>query len=147
MLPQPIKEHIMQNHNASSDALERFEAIIAIVSHDDVAVSLLDKLMDSAERYFGKVCEMERGLKIARLRMEGEELRERTEHLDKSRRYAHEALISNLHIFNRYILKEFTGDIPFGGIYSKAPESIRDRVAIADWSGELLTALYMNRKR
>ena len=67
--------------------------------------------------------------------------------LDKVRRYAHDALISDLHIFNRYIIKEYQDDVPVGGIFSKNPDAIRDRIAVADWAGELLAAVYQNRKR
>ena len=89
---------------------------------------------------------MESQLKTARLRLEGEDLRELTEVLDKNRKLAHEALISDLHIFNRYLLKNYE-DAPIGGLYSKSPDSIRDRVAIADWAGELLAALFNERRR
>ncbi len=146
-IPQPAKEFIMTHFNANLSALDRLEIVVRTIKDDEVACSLLEKLLSSAEGYFCRVFEMETKMKMARLRMEAEELREFTENLDKNRRYAHEALISDLHIFNRYAIKEFGEDIPVGGIYSKSPESIRDRIAIADWAGELLTAVYKNRKR
>ena len=133
--------------NPDLTALERLEMIIRLVHQDEVAVSLLEKLLESAERYFCKVVEMESRLKIARLRQEDQELRDLTEVLDNTRHMAHEALISNLHIFNRYALKEFGEDIPVGGLFNKDPEAIRDRIAVADWSGELLAALYKERRR
>lgn len=146
-IQQPAKEFIMNHFNPDLSALDRLEIVIRTISGDEVACSLLEKLLASAEAYFCKVFEMETRLKMARLRIEGAELRELTENLDKNRRYAHEALISDLHIFNRYAIREFSEDIPVGGIYSKQPESIRDRIAIADWAGELLAAVYQNRKR
>lgn len=131
----------------SLTALERFEIIVRIISDNEVANTILEKLLNSAESYFCKVFDMESRLKMARLRLDGEELRDLTEDLNKNRRYAHEALISDLHIFNRYIIKEFGNDVPVGGIFSKDPEAISDRIAVADWAGELLTAVYQNRKR
>lgn len=147
MLPENIKGYVMEHHHADLTALERFDLIVKIISSDEIACSLIDKLLNAAERYFCKVFEMESRLKIARLRLDGEELRDLTENMDKNRRYAHEALIADLHIFNRYILKEFAGEVPVGGIFSKSPEAIHDRYAVADWAGDLLTSVYQNRKR
>jgi len=147
MLPENFKEYVVTYHNADMTALDRFEMIVRIVSDDEIACSLLEKLLSAAERYFCKVFEMETKLKIVRLRVDGDELRELTENLDKNRTYAHEALIADLHIFNRYILKEFGEDIPVGGIFNREPDLIHNRVAVADWAGDLLTAIYQNRKR
>lgn len=141
-----IKEYVRMHFNPDLSAMDRLNIISRLVSQDEVAVSLLEKLLSTAEAYFGKVVLMESQLKTARLRLEGEDLRELTEVLDKNRKLAHEALISDLHIFNRYLLKNYE-DAPIGGLYSKSPESIRDRVAIADWAGELLAALFNERRR
>ena len=88
----------MTYHNADMTALDRFEMVVRIIAENEVACSLMEKLLSAAERYFCKVFEMETRLKIARLRVDGNELRELTENLDKNRMYAHEALISDLHI-------------------------------------------------
>ena len=128
-----------------SAALARYEEVCAIIKGEEVALSLLDKLLESGEAYFVSVTTMERKMKSIRFRYEGEDLRERITSLDLNRKIAHDALLSNLHIFNRYFIKEF--DAPVGGVYSEDPESIRDRVAVADWLGHLLTALYEARKR
>jgi len=146
MLPENIKEYIMTYHNADMTALDRFEMVVRIIAENEVACSLMEKLLSAAERYFCKVFEMETKLKIARLRVGGNELRELTENLDKNRMYAHEALISDLHIFNRYVMKEFVDEMPVGGIFNREPELIHNRVAVADWAGDLLTAVYQNRK-
>jgi hypothetical protein len=128
-------------------ALDRFEMVVRVIAENEVACSLMEKLLSAAERYFCKVFEMETKLKIARLRVDGNELRELTENLDKNRTYAHEALISDLHIFNRYVMKEFADELPVGGIFNREPELIHNRVAVADWAGDLLSAVYQNRKR
>lgn len=140
-------DYVMSNFNISLSPLERLEIIVRIISSDAVACSLLEKLLSSAEAYFSKVCEMETRLKITRLRLGGEELHELTETLGKNRHYAHEALISDLHIFNCFIVREYGDDVPVGGIFNKETDAIRDRTAVADWAGELLKAVYQNRKR
>lgn len=141
------RDYAMAHFNADLSALDRLDIVVRIITDDEVACSLLEKLLSSAEAYFCRVCEMETRLRVARRRKKGEELRQYTENLDKNRRDAHDAHISDLHIFNRYIVREYEGEIPVGGIFSKDPEAIRNRVAVADWAGELLTAVYQNRKR
>ena len=147
MAPDNIKEQIMSHNTPSLAALKRFEQVVQIVSDDEIALSLLEKLLDKAEGYFCKVFEMETRLKLARFRMESDEFRSFATNLDQNRRLGHEALMADLHIFNRYVLKEFKEIMPIGGIYSKDPETIRDRVAVGDWAGELLSAIYQNRPR
>jgi len=137
----------MTNNPPGHPALERLDEIIRLSADDEVTCSLLEKLLASAETFFCTVIAMETRLKVARLRLDVEELRVLHNHLVDNRRRAHEALIADLHIFNRYVLKEFGNGIPTGGIYSKSQESIENPDAIADWAGELLTAIYQNRRR
>lgn len=139
----------LENHYSGKgkETVVRFERIVRLVSDDDIAISLIEKLVESAQRYFTAVTTMEAKLKAARFRMEGDEIRELTETLDRNRHLAHNALLDNLRIANRYILKEFGEEVPVGGLYSKSPESIQDRAAVGDWAGELLYALYSARKR
>lgn len=150
-MEESINRHLAAHHSINAQgvtaAMERLEKVIRLAGEDEVAMSLLDKLLDSAERYFGTVVKMEARLKMARFRMDGDELRELVQTLDRNRHLAHEALLSNLHILNRYLFKEFGEEMPIGGIFSKDPEAIRDRAAVGDWAGELLYALYANRKR
>jgi hypothetical protein len=141
-----VKEFVKMHFNPDLSALDRLNIVVRTIPQDEVAVSLLEKLLATAEHYFGKVVEMQTRLKLARLRLEGEDLRELTEVLDKNRSLAHDALISDLHIFNRYLLKTYE-DAPIGGIFNKSPDAIRDRIAVADWAGELLSALYQERRR
>ena len=138
----------LERHTKGADAaMNRFNEIIELAGEDTIAMSLLEKLVESAERYFTCVTTMEARLKMARFRLEGEELRDLTQTLDGNRRLAHNAMLDNVAILNRYLFKTFGQETPIGGIYSKAPETIRDRAAVGDWAGELLYALYVNRKR
>jgi len=143
----PVRNYI-ENFFSTQDEkiMIQLNQIAELISDDEVAVSLLNTLIDSSEKYFGAVVRMETRLKTARFRLEGEELRELTSELDRQRHYAHEALISNLHIFNRYLLKEFD-DVPVGGIFTGNPEMIRDRIAVADWAGKLLCTIYNKRRK
>ncbi|TYO96745.1 uncharacterized protein DUF3232 [Geothermobacter ehrlichii] len=146
MAGRQLEDYVMTYFNPDLSALDRFNIISRLVCQDEVAVSLLEKLISSAEHYFSKVVEMETRVRLARLRIDGEELRELTEVLDKNRTMAHEALISDLHVFNRYLMKNYE-DAPVGGIFSKDPDAIRNRVAVADWAGELLAAIYQERRK
>lgn len=121
--------------------------LFLLVARDEVATSLLECFLEAAERYFGTVVRMESRLKMARLRLEGEELRDLTQTLDRNRALAHDGLLASLHILNRYLFRQHGGDMPKGGIYSNDPDTIRDRAAVGDWAGELLCSLYQNRKR
>ena len=149
-VPENVISYVARSHQATEEIMNRYHKTIQIIAKDEVAVRLLEGLVDAASRYFGRVIQMENRLATARFRLEGDELRALTEDLDRSRRFAHEALISDLHIFNRYLVKEYAEDLKeeglIGGIFPK-PEAIRDRIAIADWAGDLLCGIYNERKR
>lgn len=150
LVPENVIDYIASHHVATGETMNRYNKVIQMIAKDEVAVRLLEGLIDAATRYFGKVVHMENRIATAKLRLEGEELRSLIEDLDRTRHYAHEALISDLHIFNRYLVKEFGEELAEeflqGGIFPK-PEAIRDRIAIADWAGDLLCGIYQNRKR
>lgn len=140
-----IAEHYKTK--VEGNELKRFEEIIDLVDGDEVALRLLEGLLEKAERYFSSVVKMESRLKMERFRLDPDQLRELTENLDQNRHMAHNALLSDLHILNRYLFKEFGKQVPVGGIFSESPEAIRDRAAVGDWAGRLLYALYDSRKR
>jgi hypothetical protein len=129
-------------------AVDRFDEIIERLHADDSAIKLLNDLLTAAGHYLVAVVETESNLRIARKNLAGEDLRGLTSDLEASRSRAHNALIASLHAFNRYAVRqaEDTGDIlPPGVIFSGNPDRIRDRVAIADWAGELLAGIYRRR--
>ncbi len=149
-VPSNVLSFVSSHIKGSEEVMERYKAVCSIIKSDEVAVRLLEGLIDAATRYFGKVVEMENRLQTARFRLESEELKALTEDLDRSRRFAHDAMISDLHIFNRYLVKEYGEDLSEagfqGGIFPN-PDAIRDRIAIADWAGELLSGIYAARKK
>jgi hypothetical protein len=148
---ESINRHLAARHSINGKevaaAMDRLEKVIRLAGDDELAMSLLEKLLDSAERYFGTVVKMEVRLKMAKFRLDGDEYRALVQTLDHNRHLAHEALLANLYTLNRYLFKEFGQDMPIGGIFSKDPEAIKDRAAVGDWAGDLLYALYANRKR
>jgi len=128
---------------------ERYLIVLDILKKSDTEKKdslfwLLDKLIKACLGYVDAVDKMEHRVNVARFRLEGEELRELIQKLDTNRRHAHEALLSTLYAFNRNFLAECE-DAPVGGIYSYSPESIKDRVAVANWAGELVKELYDHR--
>ncbi len=126
---------------------QRFELITKIIYADEVAVSLLEKVLVSAEGYFRTVLAMETRLKIERLRLDGHELMALAETLEKGRRSVHDVLLSDLTVFNRYISREFGKDIPAGGLLGKELDPADGNGEAGDWAGELMMAIYQTRRR
>ena len=149
-VPENVINYVAQHHTAMEATMNRYKKTVLIIKKDEVAVRLLEGLVDAATRYFGRVIQMETRLATAKFRLDGEDLRSLIEDLDRSRKYAHDALISDLHIFNRYLVKKYGEDLVEenikGGIFPN-PEAIRDRLAIADWAGDLLYGIYKERTR
>lgn len=120
------------------DTLGRIDAILKVVAGDNKAKSLIAETLDCANRYVQAVNAAERGMKNARFRLETNEYQKFVVQLDQRRRVAHDALISQLNVTNRYLMKNFEGDMPVGGLYSGDPHRYHDRIAIADWAFELI---------
>lgn len=129
------------------EARERYNKICELIGDNRLANELLDKLVKSAARYVDVVAVTERRIQSARFRLEGEEFRQFVMELDRQRKLAHDALISSLYSFNRYILKEYGDECPVGGIYSLDPTTIRDRWAVGSWAGFLVDAIFGDRRR
>ncbi len=120
-------------------AFERFSEIENIVQDDSLAGDMLKKLVRSATRYIGHVANVE--AEIRNFNSSENYFKDEgayREELGNTRRIYHNALISNLHVLNRYLFQNYEGDVPTGGIYSKSPDSIKDRNAIGDWAGSLV---------
>jgi hypothetical protein len=130
----------------SNEALNRYIAICELIKNDDKAVTLLNNLINLAIEYISVVVNNDLILKTQALKLNGNEYREFVQSLDEKRSRKHNALISALHAFNRYLLENYE-DAPIGGIYSFPPDSIHDRVAVADWAGNFIYEIFANRKR
>lgn len=143
------KEYILKNENKNKveESIERYEAISELVEGDDIGENLLGNLIEKASEYVKVICRNDVIVNTQAKRLEGEEFRELMMELDRRRTSAHDALISALHALNRYCLKEYEGECPKGGIYSLDPSTIRNRVAVGDWAGQLIYGIFVKRKK
>lgn len=118
-------------------ARERRNKIEKILENDEVGLGLLRGLSFSALDYVDTTVNFE----AHRRKLQDSERCiddsvEIVAELDSNKRIAHEALLSKLNSFNRYLFNNYEEDTSIGGIYSlEPPESIRDRHCVADWAG------------
>lgn len=129
-----------------NEAYERYIKICELIKNDDTAEQLLNNLINTALDYVSIVVKNDLMLKIQALKLENDEYRQYIHSLDKTRTIKHNALISALHVFNRYLLENYD-NAPIGGIYSLPPETIHDRVAVGDWTGNFVYEILVNRER
>jgi len=143
------KEYILKNENKNKveESIERYEAISDLVEGDDIGENLLGNLIEKASEYVKVICRNDVIVNTQAKRLEGEEFRELMMELDRRRTSAHDALISALHALNRYCLKEYEDECPKGGIYSLDPSTIRNRIAVGDWAGQLVYGIFVKRKK
>ena len=144
------KEYILKNErdkNRVEESIERYKTISDLVEGDDIGENLLGNLIEKASEYVKVICRNDVICNTQAKRLEGEEFRELMMELDRRRKSAHDALISALHALNRYCLKEYEGECPKGGIYSFDPSTIRNRVAVGDWAGQLVYGIFIKRKK
>ncbi|HPJ87024.1 MAG TPA: DUF3232 domain-containing protein [Candidatus Pacearchaeota archaeon] len=118
-------------------AMERRTQIEKILENDENGLRLLKGLTFSAwdyvnatvnfRAYISKLRDFDRCM---------DDLTETMVAMDLNKRTAHEALLSRLNSFNRYLFKEYPDSAPLGGIYSlEPPESIKDRHSVSEWAG------------
>ncbi len=131
------------NQNEINKARERRNKIEKILENDEVGLGLLRGLTFSALDYVDTTVNFEahrRKLQDSERFIDNSV--EVVAELDFNKRIAHEALLSKLNSFNRYLFNNYREDAPIGGIYSlEPPESIRDRHCVADWAGYYLFGL------
>jgi hypothetical protein len=142
------KEYVLKNKDKSSieETLKRYNTISTLVKGDDIGENLLSNLIEKASEYVKVICKNDVIIRTQAMRLEGEEFRELMTELDRRRKSAHDALISALYALNRYCLREYV-DCPKGGIYSLDPLTIHNRVAVADWAGQLIYGIFISRKK
>jgi hypothetical protein len=143
-----IEEKLKDLYSSKMDneTFNRYIKVCDLIKGDDIAEQLLNNLTNVACEYIHVVVNADMLLRTQALRLEGEEYRQYVQSLDENRNRKHNALISALHAFNRYLLKEYE-DAPKGGIYSLSPDTIRDRVAVGDWAGRFVYEIFVNRKK
>ena len=129
------------------DCKRRYKTICDIIGEDKDASDLLRSLAHSASDYVSMVVRTEIAAKMMHYEdcenYHFDNLKDRqklVQSMDESRRIYHEALISNLNIFNRYLRNNFS-DSPTGGIFTLSPSSINNRYAVSEWAGHFTLAL------
>ncbi len=118
-------------------AMERRTQIEKILENDENGLKLLKGLTFSAWDYVDSTVNFR--AYISKLQDFDRCMDDSTEAMatmDANKRTAHEALISRLNSFNRYLFNKYPDSAPLGGIYSlEPPESIKDRHCVAEWAG------------
>ncbi len=111
------------------NAKKRYKEITNLIKGDDIANSLLKDLANSAANYIEIVANRTAVIDIQELRNEQQSL---INHLNSRKIANHDALISNLVEFNKYLSDHYGNHAPIGGIYTLDPISISNNVA--DWA-------------
>lgn len=130
-----------------AELFDRYLKIVRLLESDEIGKKLLESLLEHSLSYIKVVCMNDFFIRSKKKALEQEEYREFLEDIDKKRTLAHNALISSLYALNRYCLNHYEESCPVGGIYSLPPDTIRDRVAVADWAFELISEIFKNRQR
>lgn len=130
-------------------AKDKVLEILRIVQDDEKAVEMINETLESIFRYVETIYNMEVNVKMLAFRWEGDDLKEKIERHDKSRRRAHDALISNLNSTTRYLNENFSGQVPETGIYTGDPSHLltQNRIAIGDWAVELEHEILIGRAK
>ncbi|HPD82089.1 MAG TPA: DUF3232 domain-containing protein [Candidatus Pacearchaeota archaeon] len=118
-------------------AIERRNQVEKILENDENGKKLLRGLTFSAFDYIDSTLTFEahrRKLKDCERFID--DSTEVMVEMDLNKRRTHNALISKLNSFNRYLFNTYPDSAPIGGIYTlEPPESIRDRNKVGDWAG------------
>ena len=130
----------------NNEAYERYIKICELIKDDDTAEQLLNNLINTALDYVSIVVKNDVLLKTQAPKLENNEYRQYIGSLDEARTKKHNALISALHAFNRYLLENYD-KVSIGGIYTLPSETIHERVAVGDWAGRLVYEIFVNRKK
>jgi hypothetical protein len=118
---------------------ERINALLEAVKDDPDQLSLVKNMVDSCSHYVDTVVSMENAINVARFKIsDPSEYREYVQQLDKSRRIAHNALISSVHIVDR-LCKINKVELIYGGD--------EDRLAIAEFAKQVVDEFFEERKK
>ena len=123
----------------------RVQCILNELGDDQQGKKLVGAVLKATAEYVRAVTLMEAELMASTL--DGAELRNLTEILDRSRTLAHNALIDALNICTRYLTNNYPDMNPANGIYPEPSHLIeRNRRAIGDWAGRIVHELYTTRR-
>ena len=101
-------------------------------------IDYIEEIISSCGRYVERVTATEAAFTIARFRMEPEAYREYVTELDRSRKIAHDTVMVNIAILNRYcrlvgVQPIYTGDL-------------NDRITVADFAMRVCNTFFKIRK-
>ena len=123
---------------------KRLLQALELIGDDLQGRKLIDQALAAAADYVRAVIAMESGLTTSIL--EGKELRDLTERLDRNRSLAHNSLIDTLNISARYLSRTYP-ECPPGGIYPEPSHLLdRNRRAIGDWAGKIVQEIFIGRR-
>jgi hypothetical protein len=122
---------------------KKFEKLISAISgakettykKDDLQ-SVEDLILDCG-RYIEKVNHMESAITVARFRMEPDEYREYVMNLDRSRKYAHDALVASVRVLDR-LCRAYQVDPLYAG-----PD---ERIPVSEFAMDVVKEMFEGRK-
>lgn len=143
--------------NEVDKAYERYGLIQDLLktAGDNKGLKLVDELIDKCKNYVIVTLKMEAGVKELEQRsVDIGEYKAEISRMDTNKRLAHNALISQLVIVNRYLSKKspIKDQLLIGGIFSRNQAALSDpyssisRAEIGDWASDLVTAIYRKGK-
>lgn len=128
---------------------ERVRSVVNLVRGDKKAIELIGAVLTRALNYVTAVYTMETQMPQVILFAEQGERMHTAARLDRNRSLAHNALIDEMKICNRYLFKTFGREvIPPGGIYSSDPIHLTSntyRYEIGTWAGEVVNSYFKER--
>ena len=127
-----------------SEFKNRVSAILAVTGDDSIAVRVIDSVTASLRRYRDTVINYKRLPVLKERCFDASEVRELTIRLDQQKHTAHERLMSDITIANRYLFRTYGRDIPAGGVYTDDPLHLRgakERHAIETWAMKTVATL------
>src|SRR5512133_26213 len=129
---------------AENDPMTPIRKAVLILKDDSAGTSLVRDVIKRCGEYVSAVTSLEAGCLMC---AEGEEYRQQTAELDMRRSQCHDALIDAINISCRYLVRHYPADLPPGGIYPEPSHLLdRNRRAIGDWAGRVVSELFIKRR-
>lgn len=131
----------------AGEYISRVNEIADIIEEDPKAVEFLNGLLEDVGHYAHRVYKTETQSRFLKFKLEGKDLHSAVENIDRSQRSAHNRLIDDIRIFNRYIFTHFE-NVPENGIAPLPREALQneDRDEIAKWAFSLFMGYLSQRE-
>ena len=136
----------MTDKKKEEKAFDKYKQVVDELTkrEDKKGLQLVKELVEKCLNYIRITVEMETTIKILRFReISEEELKATVSNMDMNKSKAHDLLISQLHLVNRYIFRNnILKNNPDEGIFSLGSSNLDNRDIIGDWAYFLVSALY-----